>query len=195
MKIQNFTHEPVRGPFRTALCGAALLLAGLTLGACQMNAQSNPAEGIGFRQARFAEVEAMRSYRSCRDDALSLDEAARKTSDAGQYLASARLLESCEAALGPEAAGVGEEDRMRAYALSVQNYLKGGDMAAARANLEKFRQAFPGRDLYLTGGASFIETYEVLFEFARAAPLAISTANVGEDLRDEVRRARYWKSN
>ncbi|GAB6051213.1 hypothetical protein JCM17960_00330 [Magnetospira thiophila] len=184
-----------KGAFsRFALKGALVLLAGTTLAACQTvgNQQS---EGIGFRQARFAEVEALRGYRACRDDALKLDEQARKTSNPGQYLASARLLESCEADLGPEADGIAPEERMRAYALSVQNHMKGGDLSAARANLENFKRAFPGQDLYLTGGASFLDTYSVLFDFGRATPYTISVANIGEPLRDEVRRTRHWKQN
>lgn len=179
---------------RFAVKGAALLLVGTTLSACQTTA-TLPTEGIGFRQARFTEGEVARGYQACRDDALALDTQARISSNPGQYLASARLLESCEAELGPEIAGVAQEDRMRAYALSVQNHLKGGDVAAARANLDRFKQAFPGQDLYLTGGASFVETYEVLVDFARATPYTLSTANVGEALRGEIRRARHWKAN
>ena len=179
---------------RFAVKGAALLLVGTTLAACQTTA-TLPTEGIGFRQARFTEGEVARGYQACRDDALALDTQARMSSNPGQYLASARLLESCEAELGPEIAGVAQEDRMRAYALSVQNHLKGGDVAAARANLERFKQAFVGQDLYLTGGASFVETYEVLVDFTRATPYTLSTANVGEALRGEIRRARHWKAN
>ena len=179
---------------RFALKGVALLLVGTILSACQTTA-TLPTEGIGFRQARFTEGEVARGYQACRDDALALDTQARMSSNPGQYLASARLLESCEAELGPEIAGVAQEDRMRAYALSVQNHLKGGDVAAARANLERFKQAFPGQDLYLTGGASFVETYEVLVDFSRATSHTLSTANVGEALRGEIRRARHWKAN
>lgn len=180
---------------RIALRGVAFVLVGTVLAACQTGGQSEPMEGIGFRQARLAEVEAMRDYRACRDDALQLDEDARLSSNPGQYLASARLLESCEANLGSEAEGIAPDERMRAYALSVQNLIKGGDLAAARTNLERFKQAFPNQDLYLTGGVSFLDTYEVLLNFKQATPYTLTMANVGDPLRDEVRRARYWQQN
>ncbi|MBL6928905.1 MAG: hypothetical protein ISR44_07005 [Rhodospirillales bacterium] len=172
---------------------AALLLA---LGACNMNAQVNPMEGIGFREARFQEVSAMRQYRQCRDDAIALDEQARATGNAGRYLASARLFEKCEAEVGPEAAGVAQDERMRAYALSVQNYLKGGDVAKAGENFEAFQKAFPGQDLYFHDGSSFIETMAALFghkkdsDFGRFAML-----NVNDTLKGEMRRVNYWKRN
>ncbi len=195
MNIQNpISPSRTRGSRRLAR-GVAMLLAGGLVAACQVTGQTTANEGIGFREARFAEVEAMRAYRTCRDDALRLDEEARRTSHAGRYLASARLLDSCEANLGPEAAGLSTEEPMRAYALSVQNYLKGGDVAAARGNLARFQAAFPNQDLYLPNGASFIDTYEVLFGFSETSPYALSTANVSEPLRDEVRRAGHWTRN
>ncbi|MBE0529639.1 MAG: hypothetical protein IH626_02360 [Rhodospirillales bacterium] len=138
----------------------------------------------------------MQRYRQCRDDAVSLDEQARSSGNAGRYLASARLLEKCEAELGSEAKGLAVEERMRAYALGVQNYLKGGDVAKASETFQKFPQAFPGRDLYYFDGSSFIETMAVLFgqkeqpEYGRFAVL-----NVNETLKGEMRRVEYWKRN
>ncbi len=107
------------------------------LGACSMNGATSggPDSGIGFREARFSEIAAMREYRGCRDEALALDAQARQTGSAAQYLQSAKLIAKCDAALGPEMAGVAAEERMRAYALGVQNRLKGGDVAGARAGL------------------------------------------------------------
>ena len=175
-------------------CLGALALAS-ALGACQMNGATSGFEGIGFRQARFTEVEALRGYRACRDDALRLDEEARRSSNPGQYLASARLLESCEANLGPDAARIADEERMRAYALAIQNQVKGGDLSAARADLERFKSAFPGQDLYLADGASFIYSYGTLLQYAQVDPYAMTAANVGKPLRDEIRRVRHWQNN
>ncbi|MBT5195493.1 MAG: hypothetical protein HOM07_24355, partial [Rhodospirillaceae bacterium] len=70
----------------------------LAIGAALMATACNPVttaqqkEGIGFRQARFAEISAMRSYRQCRDDALALDGQARADGSSARYLAAARLL-------------------------------------------------------------------------------------------------------
>jgi len=176
--------------------GALLGVSLFALSACVMNQQANPAEGIGFREARFNEINAMREYRSCRDEAIVLDERARATGSSAQYLASATLLEKCESNLGPDSANQATEERMRAYALSIQNYIKGGETAKAAKNLERFRKAYPNQDLYLKGDVSFIETMQVLlgqretWEYGRFA-----TLNVSDELKSEMRRVRYWKQN
>jgi hypothetical protein len=181
-----------------ATLSLAPVLAALALSACVQDFARNggPEEGIGYRDARYVEIEAMRDYRQCRDDALVLDRQARQAGSAARYLASARQLETCEANLGPEAASLAPDERMRAYALSVQNYLKGGDVAHARANLETFQTAFPDHDLYYPDGSSFTETMEILLGLRdRSAVGEFSVANVGETLKAELRRARYWQRN
>jgi hypothetical protein len=164
-------------------------LLGLT--ACQSN---NAAEGIAFREARFERMLAQQNYGNCVDDAIELDHQARSTRSPAQYLASARLLERCEQDLGPHADRSMDERRMRAYALSVQNYLKGGDVARARHNLDQLRASFPKRDLFYPDGSSFMDSMSVLLgqvDVERAGHLTIY--NIPDDLRSELMRARYWK--
>ena len=160
-------------------------------------AQTNQAyEGIGYREARFAEISAMRDYRECRDQALELDKQARKNGTPSRYLASARIIDKCESELGSTANKIGEEERIRAYALSVQNYFKGGDVVRARANLEKLKNGFPGKDLYLADGSSFIETMEFILSLKSSSTLYdLTLANVNEDLRTEFKRFNYWNKN
>ncbi len=174
----------------------AVVLAPIALAACGMNQSAGEFGGIGFREARYQEVSAMRGFRQCRDEALQLDAQARSSGDSGRYLASARLLERCESDLGPEAAGISSEERMRAYGLTIQNYIKGGDPASASENLDRFKQAFPRRDLYYADGSSFRETMEVLL--GRRDPRDFgqyATLNVSASLKDEMRRIHYWKHN
>jgi len=181
---------------RLAPRGAAAAALMLAVSACSMNGETNPMEGIGFREARFQEISAMQQYRQCRDDALALDEQARTTGNGGRYLASARLLEKCEAELGPEAAGVASEERMRAYALGVQNYLKGGDVTKASETFEKFKKTFDGKDLYYFDGSSFIETMAALLGQKEKADFGkFAMLNVNETLKGEMRRVDYWKRN
>ena len=176
--------------------GVALTAILLALSACNLNSQVNPLEGIGFREARFQEISAMREYRQCRDDAVELDTQARTSGNVGRYLASAKLLETCEANLGPEAATVAVDERIRAYALSVQNFLRGGDIEKAAANFEKFQQAFAGKDLYFADGSSFIETMKVLLNQKEPSAYGrFAALNVNDDLKGEMRRVRYWKRN
>ncbi len=175
--------------------GAVLALA-VFLGACQTISTGRAMEGIGFRQERFQEIAAMQTYRACVEDAVKLDTEARSQGNPGGYLASARLIEKCEAELGPEAASVAQEERMRAYALSILDYLKGGDLQASRANLETFKRTFAGHDLYLANGASFIDTMELLTGGKSVpSPYEVSLLNVNRDVKAELQRVRFWKHN
>jgi len=101
-------------------------LVGLTLSACNvtMGTQQSASEGIGFRQARFAEMSAMKAWRDCRDEALALDKSARVKGLAAQYLASAKAIEACEANTGPEISGLNQEERMRTMAIASLNFLR-----------------------------------------------------------------------
>jgi len=62
-------------PARKGVLAAAL--AALALSACSMTTGGGLPEGIGFREARFAEISAAREWRACRDEALALDAQAR----------------------------------------------------------------------------------------------------------------------
>ena len=52
-----------------------LAMLGLSLTACNVTTGTADLtrEGIGYRQARFAEMSAMKTWRDCRDQALKLD--------------------------------------------------------------------------------------------------------------------------
>jgi hypothetical protein len=175
---------------------AAIGFTALALAACNTSFSSQPDGGIEFRENRHAEITAMREYRDCRDEALVLDAKARQAGSPARYLASARMIEGCEAALGPESARLALEERMRAYALSIQNYFKGGDIAKARDNLGKFKTHFAGSDLYYADGASFSDTMTLVLGEADDAALGeFSTVNVSPELKAELRRVRYWQRN
>lgn len=179
---------------RLAARSGVFALALLGLGACVTGGDTVSYEGIGFREARFNEIEAMRSYRQCRDEGVALDELARQEGSRGRYLASARLLEKCEAELGPEGRGIAVDERMRAYALGIQNYFKAGDLEKARENLARFQQAFPENDLYYVDGSSFTATMALLFErHDTDGEAAMALRNVNDALKDEVRRIAYWR--
>ena len=180
---------------RTSRLVLSVLAAGgvLALSACMATGSR---EGIGYREARFNEITAIRGWQSCRDEALELDRQAREEGSSAQYLASAKLIEKCESDVGPEASKVPADERMRAYALSSQNYLKGGDVPKARESLERLRSAYPGADLYYANGTSFIDTMELLTGVEdRTSQGDLGIANVDSDLKSELRRTQYWKRN
>jgi hypothetical protein len=153
-------------------------------------------EGIDFRQARFLEISAMRDYRGCIDDALKVAEQAKASGQTGGYRTSAKIFERCEAELGPEAAQLAREERMRNYALGIVNYIKAGDIRHAQTNLEKFKKAFDGHDLYLPNGASFIDSVALLTTKRDDASVQeMAMMNISSTLRAEIQRVRFWKNN
>ena len=174
----------------------ALLLATLAVTACSTQPKLPDFGSIDFRETRYQDVAALRDFRDCRDQAVELDSQARASGDPARYLSSAELLERCERDLGPDASVVPEDERMRAHGLGIQNFIKGGDAGAARRRLERFKELYPGRDLYYADGSSFRTTMEVLLghheerDFGRYSMLNVSTA-----LKGEMRRIQYWKHN
>lgn len=150
-------------------------------------------EGIGFRDARYREAQAMRDWRACRDEGLALDRAAAQAAAPARYLAAAQVLEGCEGGLGPEAAGLAPEERMRARAVAVQARLKGGDPAGAGAGLRRFRTTFPDRDLYFDDGASFLDSVEAVLAVGAGSAAPRGSANVTGTLSGELRRLARWR--
>lgn len=172
----------------------ALAATAVVLSACAVTT-GTVSGGIGFEQDRSIRLAQAREYRVCTAQALQLDKQAKADASAARYLASARLLEKCETQVGPDV-DIPDVERMRNYALSVQNHFKGGDVATAQANLEKMKAAFPDKDIYFADGSSFFETMEILMGLKdRSAAGAFSVVNVNSDVKAELRRVRYWKRN
>jgi hypothetical protein len=173
----------------------AVAIPAVALAACATGNGVDLTEGIGFREARFAQISMMREYRACRDQGVDLDRQARNTGSRGKYLTSARVLENCETEIGPDGSGIARDERMRAYALSIQNYFKGGDVEHARENFDKFRQTFPAHDLYYPDGASFTVTMEALLGRKERWTFGeFSALNVNDAVKSEMRRMLYWKN-
>lgn len=176
---------------RKLLFTAAPLALVAFLSACQSATTGDLYEGVGYRETRFAEISAVREYNACVDEAMDLDVKAREQNNTARYLASAQLLEQCEVNMGPDARHVAKEERMRAYALNIQNYFKGSDVVKARENLETFKTSFAGHDLYYDDGSSFINTMELLFNAESAEDATF--LNVSRAVRSEMRRMAHWQ--
>lgn len=189
-----FANRKLRNSLSTLRRTAFAALAMGALSACATDV-SGPLEGIGYREARFEQISMMREYRACRDQGVELDRQARSSGASGTYLASARVLSKCETTLGPDAAGIAREERMRAYALSVQNYFKGGDVEQARDNFGKFKGQFADYDFYYPDGTSFVTTMEALLgQRERWTFGEFSALNINDELKSEMRRVLYWKN-
>ncbi|MBT5048597.1 MAG: hypothetical protein HOM58_08835 [Rhodospirillaceae bacterium] len=191
MSAQRKTSSPMTPRLRI---GAAVMLMA-TLAACSSDYGAAPLEGIGYRQARFEQISAMREYRKCRDEGMELDRKARQSGSGGTYMASAQVLEKCETSLGPDTAGVALDERMRAYALSIQNFFKGGNVEKARENFDKFKTRFAKHDFYYPDGSSYVITMEALLGRRESWTFGeFSALNINDDLKSEMRRVLYWKN-
>lgn len=179
---------------RIAAAGLLLLAtAGCALTGPKTEPETMAETGIGFRQQRLAQMANAQSFDTCRGEGEELDRHARQSGEPAQYLASARILEGCEATLGTDAELVDTQARMQVYALAIQNYAKGGDLAKARETLGHFEQTFEGRDLYYPDGTSFRETMAMVLGLkAETDAGRFSTANVNKTLKGELRRVQYW---
>ncbi|NKB21520.1 MAG: hypothetical protein GKS01_13590 [Alphaproteobacteria bacterium] len=191
--MPNFITTPSR--LRNFARSSCIALAAITVAACAGDMPSDPLEGIGYRQARFNDISQMREYRNCRDEGFALDQKARTTGSFGTYIASARVLERCETEVGPESSGIARDERMRAYAVSIQNFFKGGDVDHSRENFDKFKKRFPKNDFYYADGSSFVVTMESLLKRKENQSFGeFSALNVSDNLKSEMRRIMYWKN-
>ncbi len=178
-------------PRSPAASAVLIVLTAVGLAGCL--APPPDAAGIGFREARFQEAQAMRDWRACRDEGMELDRQSVLAGSPARYLSVARVLEGCESDLGAQAAALAPEERMRAYGVAIQARLKGGDPDGARAGLERFRAAFPERDLYFADGTSFVDSLSAVLTVGAGAAAPKGTANMPGALSDELRRLARWR--
>jgi hypothetical protein len=177
-----------------AICAVAALSAcnPATLGS------NKTADVVGFHQMRLSDLQTINDFESCVEEGISRDSMARDNGDPAQFLSSAEILEGCEYHVIDGTHLVPEDQRMKVYALSIQNYFIGGDVTKAKMNLEKFRTTFQGKDLIYADGTSFTDTYDVLFSYTHSdkkSLLNLASMNAKPSVKDEVRRVWYWENN
>jgi hypothetical protein len=170
------------------------------LSACNPASLGNntSAEVVGFHQKRLGDLQTINNFESCVEEGISRDSLARDNGDPAQFLSSAKILEGCEYHAIDGTHLIDEEQRMKAYALSIQNYFIGGDVAKAKMNLEQFKTAFHGKDLIYADGTSFVDTYDAMFSYTHSdkkSLLNLASLNAKPSVKDEVRRVWYWENN
>lgn len=145
---------------------------------------------------RANEMQNLLNFDSCLSNGLEQDAQAAASDERGQYLASAKTLSSCDSKLRDSASLVATEKRMQAKALTVQNFIKGGDIQAARLALTDFETSFNSADLIYADGSSFTDTMRaLLYRFDDRVSYKLASLNARRKVKDEVRRAWYWQSN
>ena len=171
----------------------ALSVLGIT--ACQQTVltSSTPTTSV---IDRANEMQNLLNFDSCLSNGLEQDAQAAASDERGQYLASAKTLSSCDSKLRDSASLVATERRMQAKALTVQNFIKGGDIQAARLALTDFETSFNSADLIYADGSSFKDTMRaLLYRFDDRVSYKLASLNARRKVKDEVRRAWYWQSN
>jgi hypothetical protein len=172
----------------------AVLAVPAALSACQPATMSSSAAAVDYRYERFADIQVKANYDACRKTAFALDKAAG--ADASRFLASAKKFESCELMLGDVGSIIDQEMRLKAIAMGVQNYIKGGDLAKARTMLEQFEQVADGADLLYPDSTSFFASMHVLLNTRHNKnALQLANQNARSEIKDEIRRAWYWQTN
>ena len=172
----------------------AVLAVPAALSACQPITMSGSAAAVDYRYERFADIQVKANYDACRKTAFALDKAAG--ADASRFLASANKFESCELMLGDSGSIIDQEMRLKAIAMGVQNFIKGGDLAKARTMLEQFERVADGTDLLYADSTSFFASMHVLLNAPHNKnALQLASQNARSEIKDEIRRAWYWQTN
>ena len=139
----------------------------------------------------------LRSYNKCIDDGKSFDIlAANKKEEADVLLnKSAKILSDCDVLLQNNHYMVNEIERMKIAALSIQNYLKAGNIIQASINFQKFQNNF-NTDLIYKNGSSFIENVEsILNHNVSNISGKFALINNSKAIRSELNRINYWSKN
>ena len=172
-----------------------IVLGAFTVAACQQTSLTSSTPTVSVID-RANEMQNVLNFDSCFSNGLEQDAQAAATDERGQYLASAETLAGCDSKLRESASLVEIETRMQAKAIAVQNYIKGGDIQAARLALIDFEARFDGADLVYADGSSFTDTMRVLLHrFDDRVGYKLASLNARRKVKDEVRRAWYWQTN
>ena len=128
------------------------------------------------------------AFEQCVDEVWQQDLQAKNNASYPLYLSSAKLATHCLDIIGSDGS---KQQKMRLLALSIQNFIKGGDINNAQTNLKIFNENYPNKDLYYTDGTSFSQTMELLLNFSNQNTIEI--LNVSPELKSEIRRMNYWQ--
>ena len=135
-----------------------------------------------------------REYKKCIEEGHFFDKKASQSKDnsLSLYYKSADILSKCELILGDYNTIVSDEERMKNYALSIQNYLKSGRLKVASLKLEDFKNKFD-RDLIYSDGSSFIKNTEAILDIANEKKgLDLEMTNSNRKIKSELKRIWYW---
>lgn len=132
---------------------------------------------------------------ACEQQAIEMDSFAQQSGQAAQYLASAKAMQRCVSGITFPKGHPDGDKALRLMALSVMNFVKGGDIDAAQIALKKTQSKFPNQDLYFADYSSFFDTATALLEQQKLSRHQLAALNISADLRAEIERNQYWLSH
>lgn len=132
---------------------------------------------------------------SCEEQAMGMDRSAQQSGQAAQYMASAKAMLRCVQGIQFSKGHPDADKGLRLMALSVINFVKGGDIDGAQIALKKTQSKFPNQDLYFADYSSFIDTATALLEQHKLTRHQLAALNISADLRTEIERQQYWLSH
>lgn len=152
--------------------------------------QSNTATVLPTNNSYYQSIDA-----SCEQQAIAMDNSAQQSGQEAQYLASANAMLRCVKGITFPKSHPDSDKALRLMALSVMNFVKGGDIDAANIALKKARSKFPTQDLYFADYSSFFDTATALLEQRKLTRHQLASLNISADLRAEIERKQYWLSH
>lgn len=132
---------------------------------------------------------------ACEQQAIEMDGFAQQSGQAAQYLASAKAMLRCVNGIQFPKGHPDSDKGLRLMALSVMNFVKGGDIDGAQIALKKTQSKFPNKDLYFADYSSFFDTATALLEQQTLSRHQLAALNISSDLRTEIERHQYWLSH
>jgi hypothetical protein len=168
-----------------------VLLTAAFISACSSTTKSEPSLLISnINNNDFQTIDA-----ACEQQAIKMDSFAQQSGQAAQYLASAKAMLRCVNDIQFPKGHPDADKALRLMALSVMNFVKGGDIDGAQVALRKTQSKFPDKDLYFADYSSFFDTATALLEQQTLSRHQLAALNISADLRTEIERHQYWLSH
>ncbi len=156
----------------------------------------NENEVITNAQSHQRFLTVSREYKNCIDEGMFFDKKASESVDSSisLYSKSADILSKCDQIVGDYNTIIDQDKRLKNNAFVIQNYLKSGRLKVASLKLQEFKKRFK-RDLVYSDGSSFIANVESILDFSNEKnSLELELTNNNKRIKNELRRAWYWKT-
>jgi outer membrane murein-binding lipoprotein Lpp len=177
----------------------SVILATAFISACSSTTSSEPTPTLRVSNNAKNNNMSNNYYQSidaaCEQQAIGMDSFAQQSGQAAQYLASAKAMLRCVNGIQFPKGHPDADKALRLMALSVMNFVKGGDIDEAQVALRKTQSKFPNKDLYFADYSSFFDTATALLEQQKLSRHQLAALNISADLRNEIERHQYWLSH